>query len=140
MALAGAARTAPGGGQSLALVNLTRAVRLMERVWSVAPETESRGADLFLGAYYASLPAGVGRDLDRSRQHFESVLAADDGLLVRVIQARTLARAAFDRELYEERLRSVLNEPTADPDRALMDAVARREAGRLLERTDDYFD
>ncbi len=124
-----------------ALSQLSSAMALMKRVQELDPAYDRGGPDLFYGIYYAVLPGGAGRDLEKSKRHFEAAFQAGGSsfLLPRVMFAEFYARYAFDRELFETTLRSVL-EPLADPpELRLLNAVSRARARRLLDQTDEYF-
>ena len=57
-----------------------------------------------------------------------------------VQKARYYARQVFDRRLYEELLREVLDRPVdAVPELTLQNAAAQRQARLLLDEIDDYF-
>ncbi len=124
-----------------ALADLPRAMALLNRVYALEPGHEHGGPDLFLGIYYALQPVGAGRDLPRSRQHFESAcaLAGPDYLTPRVAFAEYYARYAFDRDLFERTLQEVVRHETQNPDFNLANAVARQRARNLLEQVDELF-
>ncbi|MCB0221433.1 MAG: hypothetical protein KDH09_17175 [Chrysiogenetes bacterium] len=50
-------------------------VAILERSLELSPEYYAGAADVWLGAYYASLPRFFGRDLDRSAAHFRRGLS-----------------------------------------------------------------
>jgi len=125
-----------------AMGQMSRVLAMMERVRELDPEVRQGGVDLFYGIYYTVMPLGGGRDLERAREHFERsiAIAGPDALMPRVTFAEFYARYAFDRDLFEQTLRAVLAaDPRDDDDIALMNAVARLRAERLLEQADEYF-
>jgi hypothetical protein len=124
-----------------ALADLPKVLALVNRVHELDPAYEHGGADLFLGVYYALQPAGGGRDLARSRAHFEAAfaLAGPDYQPPRVAFAEYYARYAFDRDVFEKTLQDVVEHRTENPDFNLANEVARQRARDLLQRADDYF-
>jgi hypothetical protein len=124
-----------------AMADLPKAMALVRRVLELDPSYQQGGADLFMGIYFALQPAGGGRDLPRSRGHFERAfaLAGPDYLPSRVAFAEFYARYAFDRALFENTLKGVLDHTTQSPDFNLANEVARRRARELLEHADDLF-
>jgi hypothetical protein len=128
-------------GSMRAMSELPKAMALMRRVMQLDPGYPRGGADMFMGIYYAVQPLGAGRDLAKSRVHFEKAFeyAGPDGLLPRVTFAEFYARYAFDRELFEQTLKTVVEHETTDPELRLVNEIARRRARALLERADDLF-
>lgn len=96
---------------------------------------------MLFGIYYAVQPRGAGRDLERSKNHFLRAIehAGPDNLLPRVAYAEFYARYAFDRELFEQTLQSVLDEEIKDGPFRLMNAVSKKRAAALLEEADEWF-
>ena len=128
-------------GSVEALAQFPRAMALMERVLELDPAYQKGGADMYFGIYYAVQPLGAGRDLEKSKAHFEKALAyaGDDYLLPRVTFAEYYARYAFDQELFEKTLRGVLAAQPEAPDFRLMNEAARRRAQALRDRMEVLF-
>lgn len=124
-----------------ALGEMPRALALMERVQTLAPDIRAGGVDQFYGIYYTVLPLGGGRDLERARAHFERsmAVAGPDYLLNRVSFAEFYARYAFDQPLFESVLKAVLAADPKVPEFTLMNAVAKTRAQGLLDQIDDLF-
>lgn len=100
------------------------------------------GPQLLMGAYLASKPAVAGGNLEAAKNHFDRAFAlgAEKSLSARVMYARYYATAAKDRDLYTRTLEGVLAETTdADPDLIFSNALARRTARRLLDKTEESF-
>ena len=118
-----------------------RAVAMMERVLELDPGHRQGGAHVFFGIYRAVRPLGTGRDLERSRAHFESAFAlgGPDYLLSRVAFAESYARYAQDRAAFEAALRDALAPREDPPEFRLMNAVARVRARALLAQIEEYF-
>jgi tetratricopeptide (TPR) repeat protein len=128
-------------GSVEAIAQFPKAMALMERVMELDPSYQKGGPDMYFGVYYAVQPLGAGRDLEKSKAHFEKAMeyAGPDYLLPRVAFAEYYARYAFDQELFEKTLNGVLDQNVDTPDFRLMNEAARRRATALLERMDDLF-
>ena len=106
-------------------------------------ETYSLGTPhMILGILKTLLPADLGGKPDEAREHFERALTISKGeyLPVYVAYAVRYARTVYDRELHDTLLQHVLDAP-ADilPGQALANALAKRDAERLLAEADEYF-
>jgi hypothetical protein len=116
--------------------------RMVERVASIDARWWYGAADRYLGAYYAALPAIAGRDLEKSRAHFDRSLAvAPDYLATHTLVAEFLARNSNDRKLYESECQLVLAAPANRlPEIEPEQRIEKRKARKLLDDVDDYFD
>ncbi len=125
-----------------AVAELPRAVALMQRVEELAPDFHFAGADLFFGTYYASRPAILGGDVAKAKAYFQEARRRTGGryLMTYVLEARYYAVAAQDKELFKSLLgKATESQGESLPNAGLTDAVARRKAAALLEKTDDLF-
>ena len=124
-----------------ALAQLGRPMALMKRVLDLDSDYQLGGVHLFFGLYYAVQPLGGGRDMEKSRRHFEAAFecGGPDYLVPRVAFAEFYARYAFDRELFEKTLKDVLAPREDPPQFRLMNAVARLRARVLLDRVEEFF-
>ncbi|NQT91581.1 MAG: hypothetical protein HQ559_02385 [Lentisphaerae bacterium] len=124
-----------------ATADMPRALILVRRVLELEPGHQAGGPEMLFGIYYSVQPRGAGRDLERAKNHFLRAIehAGPDNLLPRVAYAEFYARYAFDRELFEQTLESVLEEETKDGPFRLMNAVSKKRAEDLLEQADDLF-
>ena len=125
-----------------ALADLPKVIDLMH--WVIAQdETYQNGsAHLFLGVYHAALPPALGGKPDLANTHFEQALAISGGrqLIFYVLKAKFYARQTFDRALYENLLRKVLDSaPDAHPDYTLQNVAAQKQAEILMGQVDEYF-
>jgi len=96
----------------------------------------------FFGMLNAGRSEMLGGDLEKGRAAFERSMELTGGrfLLTKVMFARTYAVNKQDPALYVKTLNEVLEASFEDPpEMRLANAVARRDAARLLERTRDYF-
>ena len=124
-----------------ALGDMPRVLEMMKRVNKLDAGIRQGGVDQFYGIYFTVLPLGGGRDLDKARQHFERSIkiAGPDYLLNQVTVAEFYARYAFDQELFENTLKSVLAANPQVPEFTLMNAVAKMRAQALLGQVDELF-
>lgn len=129
-------------GSPAALADLVRVEQIMLRIIELDESFYHGSAHLFLGAYYGSKPLMLGGKPEESRLHFEKALAISNReyLTVQVAYAQVFARMAFDRELFEQLLREVIDFPIERrPDIALANQAAKRLAGELLAQIDALF-
>jgi hypothetical protein len=125
-----------------ALAELPKVVALMSRVVELDPAYHFDAADIFFGVYYASRPRLFGGDPEKAKAAFERAHKATQGkyLMTHVLNARWYAVAVQDRELFKQLLTKVLEAPSGQlPEARLTDEAAKRKAGFLLEKIDDYF-
>jgi hypothetical protein len=128
--------------QILAIGDISKVVAMMESVLKLDPGYQSGGSHLFFGIYYAARPVAFGGNPEKAKLHFTEAktYAGQESLLPDVLMAKYYARAIFDRELFSSLLNHVLqSKSTVNPDLNLMNALARRQAKKLLESIDDYF-
>jgi hypothetical protein len=125
-----------------ALAELPKAVAAMERARQLAPDYHFAGADLFFGIYYASRPAILGGDVKKAQAAFQEARRRTGGkyLMTYVLEARYLAVALQDQELFKSLLQKVADSPAGQlPNARLTDEVAKTKARTLLEKKDDLF-
>jgi tetratricopeptide (TPR) repeat protein len=111
---------------------ITRVLELEETYFHGAPHR-------YFGAYWSLLP--VGRDLDKSRQHFETSLQiAPDYAGTKVLMAETYAVKQQDRALFQKLLDEVLSMPDdALPDLVPETGIEKEKARELKAKVDDLF-
>jgi len=99
------------------------------------------GPDRYWGAVWAAIPSFAGRDLDKSRKHFDAAIAAyPDHLGNQVLLAEYWAVMAQDKAVFEETLRKVLASPTDTiPELVPEQEAEKRKAQSLLDSTSDKF-
>jgi len=126
-----------------ALSELPYALAVVRRVLELDEGQAHGAAHVFMGVYYASQPAGAGRDLAGSRTHFERAIALSNGgnLMAWVTYAEFYGKATADGKFFSETLTRVLQSGRqADkPEFALANALARERAEALLAQKDDIF-
>ena len=124
-----------------ALGGMPKVLAMMNRVKELDPSIRNGGVDLFYGIYYTVLPLGGGRDLEKAHDYFDRSIkiAGPDYLLAQVTFAEFYARYAFDQELFETTLQSVVAAEPEVPAFTLMNAVAQKRAQALLDQVNDLF-
>lgn len=118
-----------------------RIFKIMTRVYELDPEFFYGAPDRYFGGYYAVAPAFAGGDLEKSRQYFDqSLKKAPNYLATHVLIAELYAPKVQDRELFEARLRFVLDTP-ADviPEVEPEATIEKKKAQKLLSEIDNYF-
>jgi hypothetical protein len=96
----------------------------------------------YLGAYFAGLPAFSGRDLDKSRKHFERAKAIEPNYFAtHTLMAEYLARGLNDRKMYKSELEYVLKGSTdALPKVSPEQRIEKAKAKVMLDEIDEHFD
>jgi hypothetical protein len=125
-----------------AIAQLPRVEAMMEFVRDTDPRYFYGGAHFFLGTLYGSRSRILGGDPVRSRTHFEECLRINGGkfLMTYVYEARSLAVQTQDQELFTACLTAV-DTASLDvlPEARLSNAIAKRKAKVLRERTAELF-
>lgn len=130
------------GGSPESMIDLVKVEKIMQRVIAVDEAYYHGAAHVFLGAYYGSRPTLLGGKLQESRKHFEKalVLSKRQFLPSLVAYAETYAKMTLDRQLFTALLQEVLDFPISkNPEQALVNQVAKRNARKLLDSIDTYF-
>jgi len=127
---------------SKVLIDLEKAKILMNVVLN-QDETFFYGAPhLFFAVYYSSTPTFAGGNPGKAKEHFQAALRITQGklLLVPYFNARYYAAAVLDRELFEKKLKLVLEAPDdLLPPLRLGNIMAKHWAGVLLKKADYIF-
>ncbi len=128
-------------GDWTVIAELPRVKAIMQRVVALDEGWQHGNAHLYLGVMEALVPPAMGGKPKRARAHFEKAIALSGGrnLTARVMYARYYARMVFDRELYEQQLRAVLDADPHAPGLTLLNMLARQQATELLAAADEYF-
>jgi hypothetical protein len=98
---------------------------------------------MIFGVYYAVQTEGAGRDLKKSRKHFDKAIEISKGknLIPYLALAEFYATAAGDEKLFDSTIEKILaTENTDDDHYTLMNAIAKKRAEQLMENKDEYFD
>ena len=126
-----------------ALSELPQALALMRRVEQLDDSYSYGGVHLVFGIYYAIQPPGAGRDLKKSKEHFLRAikLAGKKNLLPKVTYAEFYLTAAGEEKEFDKALNEVINTDSSnDTEFALINAIARERAKKILENREDFFD
>ena len=111
--------------------------------WIIArnPGYEDAGALVFLGGFEASYPVGLGGRPEKGKAYFERALKLTQrrNHIVLINYATIYAVAVQDRALYVSLLNEVLQAGDQGAMFRLGNKVARRRAGRALQRVDELF-
>ncbi|MGB5260130.1 MAG: TRAP transporter TatT component family protein, partial [Gammaproteobacteria bacterium] len=100
------------------------------------------GAHLFFGVYYGARPPMLGGNFTLSKQHFARAneINGQKLLLVDLLKAEYLYRQRLDRQAFHATLENIRNAPDdLYPEMALVNAIAKRKADKLLAHEDDWF-
>ncbi len=124
------------------IAGLSSAAILMQRVIELENEFYFGGAHMFFGVYYGGRAPMFGGDFALSEKSFTRAkqINNDRLLLVDVLQAEYLDRQKLDQQSFHARLEKVVNAPDdLYPDMALINAISKQKAKRLLETEKDWF-
>ena len=123
-----------------AIGELGKAKLLMSRVIEINPSFENGGPHLYMGGMETILPASLGGQPEKGREHFEKALAINsDYLMTRVIYAEQYARLVFDQELHDRLLTEVIEANPEVEGMTLTNLIAQERAKDLLNSSTDYF-
>ncbi|MFC1609904.1 TRAP transporter TatT component family protein [Myxococcota bacterium] len=114
---------------------------VMQRVLELDPSFFQAAPHRFLGSFYAEVPAFLGGNLDKSREHFEAALTvAPDYLDTKVLYAELYAPRVEDRALFDRLLGEVVAaDPSVIPGLEPEQHMAQSRARRLLDNPDELF-
>ena len=124
------------------VAGLAGAAVLMQRVMELDDEFYHGGAYLFFGVYYGGRSPMFGGDFARAEQNFQRAAAINDNklLMVDLLWAEFLHRQQLDRSAFHSRLVSIVDAPDdLYPEMALVNAIAKQRAARLLTLEDKWF-
>jgi hypothetical protein len=124
------------------IAGLSNAAILMQRVLELNSDYYYGGAHLFFGVYYGGRSPMLGGDHARAEQHFQKAVDINDDklLLTDLLYAEYFARQRLDRAAFHSRLTRVIEAPdNLFPEMALVNAIAKQKARRLLALEDDWF-
>ena len=124
-----------------AVAELARVQAIITRVAAIEPEHEQGQAFMYLGVMDSMLPASLGGQPERAREHFERAIELSNGnnQMARVLYAKHYARLRFDRKLHDCLLTQVIDADPHAQGLTLINEIARREAAQLLSSADSYF-
>ncbi len=128
-------------GDWVAVAQVPKIEALMGRVVELDESYDHAGAHLYLGVLFTQRPADLGGRPEEGRAHFERAwtLSEERHLMVKVLYARYYARLVFDRLLHDRLLREVLEADPRAPGLTLSNTLARQQARRLLDGSEEFF-
>lgn len=126
-------------GFATRVANKDRIKNWVDTVTLLDPTYFYGAPDRYWGAYYAILPGFMGKDLNKSEEHFKKSLAiAPNYLGTKVLMAERLATERSDRALFKALLEEVINaDPNVQPEIAPENKVEQVKAKELLAQIDE---
>ncbi len=125
------------------LVDIPRVNLLMKQVMQIDSLYYYSGPLLYFGAYYASVPAMAGGNIELSRQYFEQADSNNNGqfLFGKLLYAKYVAVQTLDRELFIKLLNEIVThtDENTNRDLILINSVTKLKAAELLKDVDSYF-
>lgn len=124
-----------------AIADISRIEVIMTRISQMEEGYQDGAAYLYLGTLASLLPPALGGRPEQAKAFFEKAvrLSGDKNLMVKVMYARTYARMMFDRDLHDRLLKEVLTADPAVEGYTLVNTLAQKQAGELLDSGNDYF-
>lgn len=123
-----------------AVAQLAQVKLILQRVLQLDDSYKQGSAHVYLAVMESLVPATLGGKPELAQQHFQRALQlAPDNLMISVLYAKHYARMAFDRELHDNLLQTVLKTQAAAPGLTLINTLAQQQAQQLLDNANDYF-
>jgi len=128
-------------GPAATLAHVATVKAYITRLDDLDPDFYFRAADRYWGAYYAAIPSFAGKDLAKSKLHFDSALEhAPSFVGTKVLLAEYWAVETKDRATFETSLHEVLAaDENALPEVRPETLAEKRKATALLARVDELF-
>jgi hypothetical protein len=113
----------------------------MGRIGDLQPDFFYHGPDRYWGAYYSLIPSFSGRDLDKSKSHYDKSIAGSPQYLgTQVLVADTWAVNSQDKATYLRNLQAVIDaDPGDDPNIGPENRAEQAKAKRLLGLAGERF-
>lgn len=113
----------------------------MGRIGDLQPDFYYHGPDRYWGAYYSLIPSFSGRDLDKSKSHYDTSIAGSPAYLgTQVLVADTWAVNSQDKATYVRMLQAVIDaDPGDDPNIGPENRAEQAKAKRLLAQAGERF-
>jgi len=123
-----------------AVAQLAQVKRIMQRLLELDETYQKGNAHLYLAVMESLIPEALGGKPELSKQHFERAMQlSPDNLMTKVLYAKHYARMAFDRDLHDNLLKTVLTAQVVSPGLTLINTLAQQQAQPLLDSANDYF-
>ncbi len=122
-------------------MDIPKVFKVMEKTLDLIPDYHGAGPHRFFGAYYEAIPAMSGKDLNKSKEHFEKALKVAPNMLAnKLLYAQYYAKGADDESLFDRMLKEVLDaSDKAAPEWQIDNDQAKRKAKELVENKDEFF-
>jgi hypothetical protein len=124
-----------------AIAQLGKVKYLMARCIELDESISDGGPHLYMGGLETVLPASLGGNPEKGREHFERSIEISQSqfLMAKVVFAEQYAKLVFYKELHDRLLNEVLAADPVSEGRTLTNTVAQTRARELLAESDDYF-
>jgi len=125
-----------------AMADLATLEATMKRILQLDDTYYYGGPHLLMGVYLAAKPKALGGDPGEAKKHFDRAFAlgADKLLMAKVLYAKYYAVSIKNRDLFVQTLEEVMAAPADQvPELTLANTVAKKEAGSLLDKVEEYF-
>jgi tetratricopeptide (TPR) repeat protein len=128
-------------GPAATLAHVATVKAYITRVEDLDPDFYYRAADRYWGAYYAVIPSFAGKDLTKSKEHFDKALEHAPGFVgTKVLLAEFWAVEVKDRATFVTSLNEVLAaDENVVPEIRPEVLAEKRKAAALLAREDELF-
>ena len=113
----------------------------MTRIGELQPDYFYHGPDRYWGAYYALIPSFSGRDLGKSKSHFDTSISGSPQYLgTQVLVADAWAVNSQDKASFVRSLQAVIDaDPGDDPDIGPENRAEQEKAKKLLAKSSELF-
>ncbi len=124
-----------------AIAKLGHIKALMSKSIELDEQYDNGTAHLYMGVLNTLLPAAMGGQPAKGKEHFEKALTLSEGQnqLVKVYYAKYYARLMFDQELHNRLLTEVTTSTNSPKEFTLINKLAKKQAAELLAGESDYF-
>ena len=124
-----------------AIAQLGKVKYLMAHCIELDETISDGGPHLYMGGLETVLPASLGGNPEKGREHFERSIKISQGqfLMAKVVFAEQYAKLVFDKHMHDRLLNEVLAADPVSEGRTLTNTVAQTRARELLAESDDYF-
>jgi tetratricopeptide (TPR) repeat protein len=128
-------------GLATTLKHLGTVKAYITRVSELDPSYFFHGPDRYWGAYYAAIPSFAGKDLDKSKSHFEKAIAGSpDYVGTKVLYAEFWAVGQQDKQAFEKTLNEVIAaDENAIPEIKPEVLAEKQKAQALLSKESELF-
>ena len=124
-----------------ALADISRIEAIMNRVIELDDTYKDGAAYMYLGTLSTFLPPALGGKPEQGKHYFEKAVSIcqSKNLMAKVVYAKLYAKMMFDRPLFDQLLKEVLETDPNIDGYTLINTYAQQQAKQLLDEADDYF-